>query len=98
MAALWGIIDRIIPGTVPMLVIQGTAFELGIYLLLKRALAPRKAALWTVALLLFPPVLAPMVVIWKDCLMAGSLVLGTARSEEHTSELQSPVHLVCRLL
>src|SRR5438876_9190144 len=25
-------------------------------------------------------------------------VLQTARSEEHTSELQSPVHLVCRLL
>src|SRR4051794_41318742 len=25
-------------------------------------------------------------------------VIGTARSEEHTSELQSPVHLVCRLL
>src|SRR5690348_17771989 len=24
--------------------------------------------------------------------------LGTNRSEEHTSELQSPVHLVCRLL
>src|SRR5438876_7099864 len=24
--------------------------------------------------------------------------LGAARSEEHTSELQSPVHLVCRLL
>src|SRR5690348_18004919 len=23
---------------------------------------------------------------------------GTTRSEEHTSELQSPVHLVCRLL
>src|SRR5690348_17625346 len=25
-------------------------------------------------------------------------LLGMARSEEHTSELQSPVHLVCRLL
>src|SRR4051794_41753911 len=25
-------------------------------------------------------------------------ILGGARSEEHTSELQSPVHLVCRLL
>src|SRR5690348_17552575 len=25
-------------------------------------------------------------------------VLGLQRSEEHTSELQSPVHLVCRLL
>src|SRR5438876_7680043 len=24
--------------------------------------------------------------------------IGDARSEEHTSELQSPVHLVCRLL
>src|SRR5690348_17572917 len=29
----------------------------------------------------------------------GSLTCGTCRrSEEHTSELQSPVHLVCRLL
>src|SRR5258708_21937208 len=26
------------------------------------------------------------------------LVIGLARSEEHTSELQSPDHLVCRLL
>src|SRR4051794_41747671 len=41
--------------------------------------------------------------IWFD---QGELVmldeknegLGAARSEEHTSELQSPVHLVCRLL
>src|SRR5437879_9337258 len=30
---------------------------------------------------------------------AGSAaVLGSARSEEHTSELQSPMYLVCRLL
>src|SRR5438876_6110702 len=28
----------------------------------------------------------------------GHLPLGYSRSEEHTSELQSPVHLVCRLL
>src|SRR6267154_5167193 len=28
----------------------------------------------------------------------GALVLMGERSEEHTSELQSPVHLVCRLL
>src|SRR4051794_41710652 len=28
----------------------------------------------------------------------GRWVMRTARSEEHTSELQSPVHLVCRLL
>src|SRR5690348_17947032 len=29
---------------------------------------------------------------------AGVSGLGSPRSEEHTSELQSPVHLVCRLL
>src|SRR5690348_18183523 len=29
---------------------------------------------------------------------ADSLALAHERSEEHTSELQSPVHLVCRLL
>src|SRR5436189_2481098 len=28
----------------------------------------------------------------------GAVVTNTARSEEHTSELQSPMYLVCRLL
>src|SRR5690348_17493283 len=28
----------------------------------------------------------------------SSLLITNSRSEEHTSELQSPVHLVCRLL
>src|SRR5438876_8958658 len=28
----------------------------------------------------------------------SSMIVGEDRSEEHTSELQSPVHLVCRLL
>src|SRR5690348_17910240 len=30
--------------------------------------------------------------------VVGLALLRVARSEEHTSELQSPVHLVCRLL
>src|SRR5207244_11752472 len=30
--------------------------------------------------------------------VSGVLAVVTARSEEHTSELQSPDHLVCRLL
>src|SRR5258708_27485157 len=30
--------------------------------------------------------------------VTGALGRGTGRSEEHTSELQSPDHLVCRLL
>src|SRR5690348_18413340 len=36
---------------------------------------------------------------WQCCgLNAGSYQSLAMRSEEHTSELQSPVHLVCRLL
>src|SRR5690348_17528280 len=33
-----------------------------------------------------------------DCVGGGSAAWEPSRSEEHTSELQSPVHLVCRLL
>src|SRR5689334_24271700 len=33
---------------------------------------------------------------WR--MIAGWMVLGSQRSEEHTSELQSQFHLVCRLL
>src|SRR5256885_4454840 len=35
---------------------------------------------------------------WADVGAVGWLVDGAARSEEHTSELQSPCNLVCRLL
>src|SRR5258708_27264674 len=37
---------------------------------------------------------------WRACnyLAAGMIYLRDNRSEEHTSELQSPDHLVCRLL
>src|SRR5438876_4442281 len=34
--------------------------------------------------------------VWQTFL--GTNSVATGRSEEHTSELQSPVHLVCRLL
>src|SRR5690348_17434624 len=58
------------------------------------------------------PVEAQMAAIWHEVLgvdqigiddnffaLGGhSLLLTQLRSEEHTSELQSPVHLVCRLL
>src|SRR5256885_5689924 len=40
------------------------------------------------------------VCIWKDPVtaMQRTKALGLLRSEEHTSELQSPCNLVCRLL
>ncbi|HTL32493.1 MAG TPA: hypothetical protein VL326_05190 [Kofleriaceae bacterium] len=76
MAGIWGVIDRIWPGPFGMLVLQATCFLAGIYLVLQRAMRPWRAAVCAVCILLFPPVLAPMAVIWKDCVMAGFLVLG----------------------
>src|SRR6266581_7817539 len=37
-------------------------------------------------------------ITWARYRRFGSWCPGRLRSEEHTSELQSPVHLVCRLL
>src|SRR5689334_24202231 len=34
----------------------------------------------------------------RDLVVAGDVGVGVGRSEEHTSELQSQFHLVCRLL
>src|SRR4051794_41624507 len=40
--------------------------------------------------------------LWRNCVHSVFVYAGNdsaaLRSEEHTSELQSPVHLVCRLL
>src|SRR5690348_9874079 len=50
---------------------------------------------------LLPPLDVPTMIEYGHRLAAAAvsvLVAGLARSEEHTSELQSPVHLVCRLL
>ena len=78
MAALWGVLDRIVRGPLLMLLLQSAAFLGGLYLILTHAMSGTRAAVAAVVLLLFPPVLAPMAVIWKDCLMAGFLLLGIA--------------------
>ncbi|HEU0036487.1 MAG TPA: hypothetical protein VFQ53_38005 [Kofleriaceae bacterium] len=78
MAALWRLTDKLIAGPFPMLVIQSSLFLLGLYRILQRIVAPRTAAIVAAATLLFPPVMAVMVVIWKDSQMAGFLLAGTA--------------------
>src|SRR5256885_11897626 len=35
---------------------------------------------------------------WRRCMVELSVAINMGRSEEHTSELQSPCNLVCRLL
>jgi len=77
MAALWTVVELVARGPAGMLVIQTTAFVIGVYLILRRHFSsPLAAAIAAVAISWFPPVLAPMGVIWKDCQMAGMLLLG----------------------
>lgn len=70
--------DFVMPGPVLMLVLQSTVFLAGLYLVLRDLLGERTAAWAAAALFVFPPVMVPMAVIWKDCLMAGFLMLGLA--------------------
>lgn len=76
MAAEWFLLDAIVAGPVLMLLVQGALFLAGLALVLRRFTSPRAAALLAVALLLFPPVLTTMAVIWKDSQMAAYLLAG----------------------
>lgn len=78
MAALWTVADTIVAGPAGMLLLQGTVLLAGMFRLLRRHMPERAAALAAGAILVFPPVLAPMAVIWKDPLMAALFVLGAS--------------------
>jgi hypothetical protein len=78
MAFLWRHVDHVIAGPFGMLVLQTAAFLAGLFLILRRTLAPRRAAVATVIVFLIPPVLSPLAAVWKDCMMAGALLLGIA--------------------
>jgi hypothetical protein len=74
----WHIVDWVIKGPLGMLLIQSIALLAGLYRWLRRAYQPTAAAALSVAIFLFPPVFAPMAVVWKDCHMAAYLLLGTS--------------------
>jgi hypothetical protein len=78
MAAEWRVLEVFVTGPILMLVLQGALFLGGLYRILCHRLAPRPAAVAAVCVLLFPPVLTPMAVIWKDSQMAAYLVAGIA--------------------
>jgi hypothetical protein len=78
MSAIWRVLDMVVSGPLLMLLLQSTLFLGGLYVILKRFLSPRGAAIAASAILLFPPVMSTMAVIWKDSQMAGFLVAGTA--------------------
>ena len=78
MGAEWALLDVVVTGPLLMLVVQGLLFLVGLYFVLRQLLAPKRAAWVANLVLLFPPVLTTMVVIWKDSQMAAYLIAGTA--------------------
>lgn len=75
-SALWRRVEFIVHGQLGMLLLQTAALTAGLYVVFRRTFTARGAAWAAAAVTLLPPVMLPMAVIWKDCLMAGLLVLG----------------------
>lgn len=78
MSAYWRVLDAFVSGPILMLLLQGALFLGGLYVIMRRRVSPRPAAFAACGILLFPPVLTTMAVIWKDSQMAAFLVAGTA--------------------
>lgn len=78
MSFIWRYIDKVIPGMFGMFALQTSLLLAGLFLVFRRATTDRAAAAIALAVLWFPPVAAPMMVVWKDSLMAGACMLGFA--------------------
>lgn len=78
MGLIWGGVDNLVAGPFGMLVIQVTCFLVGAYLVLRRCMSARTAAIAASLIAWFPPISAVLAVIWKDSQMAAFLMLGTA--------------------
>ena len=74
----WKLVEYVITGPFGMLVIQTGLLLAGLYAIFRRTFDPRRAAWWTAAVFVVPPVSTTMTVIWKDCWMAGLLAVGIA--------------------
>jgi hypothetical protein len=78
MSALWGALDRVVPGPATMFLAQCTLFLVGLMVLLRRRMSHRRAALLTLGIFVVPPSLAMMAMVVKDSLMCGALLAGIA--------------------
>ncbi|MDQ3365636.1 MAG: hypothetical protein M3680_09420 [Myxococcota bacterium] len=82
MSALWSACEYVMAGPFPMLLLQSGLLLFGLAAVLRTVVSRRAAAVTAGAILLFPPVFAPMAVIWPDSLMAGALVAATGAALE----------------
>jgi hypothetical protein len=64
-------------GQVLVFLLQTTAFVTGAYLMFRRLRIPH-AHWWTLGFVVFPPVITPLALVWKDALLPGLLMLGFA--------------------
>ena len=78
MTEVWRWVGFTIAGPFGMLALQSLLVLLGAYALAVRSLPARTAALVASGLLVFPPVMAGMAVLWQDSQMAGFLIAGLA--------------------
>ena len=76
MAACWRLVEHVVRGPFGMLVVQVSLFLWGLYAVFRLRFRPRTAAVIASALFLFPPILTPMTVVWKDAQMAAFLLAG----------------------
>src|SRR5262245_46797906 len=59
MAAYWAVLDGVVRGPAPMLLLQVGLFLFGLHDLVRARFAPNAAAWITAGLMLFPPILTP---------------------------------------
>lgn len=78
MGGYWRIFEVFVSGPFPMLLLQSTLFLWGLYTVLCMRFERTKAAWIAAAILLFPPVLTPLGMIWKDSQLSAFLMAGTA--------------------
>ena len=85
---LWAVSDYIVQGPIGLLILQSSGLVYGLYRAFRLSFEPKRAAWIATAMFVFPPVFLPMAVIWKDCLMAGWLVIAFALLVKGTRRAQ----------
>jgi hypothetical protein len=78
MQVILSVTDVVIPGPFGVVLLQTAMLVAGVYLILRRLMRECTAAVISVGFLWLPPVAAVMVVLGKDPMMAGALMLATA--------------------
>ena len=76
MSVEWELLDAIVSGPILMLLLQAVLALFGLYRIARCVLSPRAAAIVASAVLVFPPVITPFAVIWKDSQMAAYFLAG----------------------